>query len=209
MKAFSTVLNIILALAVIFLFWKVYAPEKASQPKNDDAVTENLSNQEFAGVRIAYINTDSLVEKYEYHAELREKLEEKAKALEADLAQRQKALEENLTILQEQAPRLNEQQLQQAQQELMSKDQELRLYSNQKSQELAVENDKLNLAIKDDMDDILENIKEEFDLDFILSYDPSSILLAANDSYNITDIVVQRLNKKYQTSKTGGENKEE
>ena len=95
MKAFSTVLNIILSIAVAFLFWKVYSGDnhsKATQPKNAEEVTANLENQDFEGVRIAYINTDSLVNRYEFHKELRQKLEKKARALESELAKRQKVL---------------------------------------------------------------------------------------------------------------------
>ncbi len=169
----------------------------SGEAKSSEAIIQSLNEQESRGVRMAYINTDSLVEKYDYHRELRIKLEKKAKALEADLAQKSQIFQENIKLLEEQASQMSDEELQAAQLDLQQSQQRLMLYRDEKAQELAVEEQELMALIKEDMDVILDNIRAEYGLDFILSYDPSSILLDANEEYNITDIVADRLNEKY------------
>lgn len=198
MKIFNTIAVVVLLIAVGFLFYEVYDKEPAKvRPATDEDLSESLEGQDFKGVRIAYINTDSLVEKYDYHRELRSKLEKRAKQLEQDLEKKSRTFQENVQLLQQQADQMSEAELQAAQMDLQQIQQQLMDYRDEKSGELAEEEQELNLLIMDDMESILENIKEEFNLDYILSYDPSSILLAANEDYNITDIVVERLNKKH------------
>ena len=78
-------------------------------------------------------------------------------------------------------------------------------YRDEKGAELAKEQRSLDSLIMDDLKDIVENVKDEFGLDYILSYDPNSILLAANENYNITAVVVERLNKKHNEGKASKE----
>jgi outer membrane protein len=197
MKKISAVLNIVLLVAVIFLFYKVYATPGGGKPSSEKEISANLNAQEFDGVKIAYINTDSLVEKYDYHKELRSKLEAKAKTLEADIAQKLEVFEESVRLLQEKAGTMNEAQLQQNQADLGQTQQRLYSYRDQKAAELAQEEQELNLLIRDDMKKVMDEFKEKYGLDYILSFDPNSIVLTANDQYDITDIVVTRLNEKY------------
>ena len=198
MQRFNTIINIVLLIAVGFLFWTFYSAHSDSNKKMDgNTVAKNLDKQENGGVRIAYIDTDSLVAKYDYHLELRSKLEKKAKALESDLAKKSQVFQENVQLLEQQAGSMSQEQLQASQMDLQQSQQRLIAYRDEKAQELQLEEQQLNLLIKVDMDDILDDMREEFNIDFILSYDPSSILLDANEEYNITEIVAERLNEKY------------
>lgn len=198
MRIFNTIASIILLIAVGFLFWSTFSvKESGKKTTSGEELNKKLEDQQFKGVRIAYINTDSLVEKYDYHRELRTKLEQRAKALEQDLAQKSEVFQENIQLLEQNAANMSEEELQQAQLDLQQSQQRLMMYRDEKAQELADEEQQLNLLIKDDMDGILDKIRDEYQLDFILSYDPSSILLDANEEYNITDMVAERLNEKY------------
>lgn len=201
MKNIQFILSIVLLLAVGFLFWKIYNPEAAALPGNKDQVNQNLdAADQRGGLRIAYINTDSLVEKYHYHRELRDKLEKRAKALEQDLARKSETFQENVQVLQQQAEQMSDEQLQAAQLDLQQAQQRLMTYRDEKAEELANEEEELNKLIQEDMDVILDSIKQEMRLDFILSYDPGSILLKADEQYDITGEVVDRLNEKHQAN---------
>lgn len=201
MKNTLIALWVLLFAAVAYLY-----VDRFSNTPNDIAKASDKGNRvtdtgRFAShIRMAWLNTDSLVANYDYHRQLRTQLESKFKRMEADIARRTDLLKENYEVLQKQAPRLNQEKLQRAQQELMLKEQELRAYSNERAEELSQEEQELNLMIKEDMDVILDSVKEEYKLDFIFSYDPNSILLNANPQYEITDIVVKRLNEKYKAS---------
>ena len=203
MKAFNTVLSVVLLIAVGFLFWKVYdTPDmKSGKSNSSEEIAERLNSDEFAPARIAYINTDSLVKDYEYHKELRAELEEKAKRLESDLSSKPKVFEENLSILQQQAESMSQEELQSHQMDLERTREGLLRYRDEQANQLALQERELNQRIKDDMESVLNDIKEEYNLDFVLSFDPNSILLNANEDYNITALVVDRLNKKYHSKK--------
>ena len=202
MKTFNTVAIVVLIVAVGYLFIKDSGSgSSASSPANDNEVAENLKCQDFKGVRVAYINTDSLVRKYDLHKELQEKLASRARILEQDMASKAQVFQENVELLQKQAANMSEAELQAAQMDLQQTQQQLMAYRDEKGAELAKEQRSLDSLIMDDLKDIVENVKDEFGLDYILSYDPNSILLAANENYNITAVVVERLNKKHNKAK--------
>ena len=202
MKTFNTVAVIVLLVAVGYLFIKDSGNSAGSlSPKSVDEVKENLEGQDFKGVRVAYINTDSLVSKYDLHRELGEKLKIKAMALENDMAKKAQVFQQNVQLLEQQAPGMSQEQLQAAQMDLQQTQQQLMAYRDQKGTELAKEQRALDSLIMDDLKDVVEGIKDELGLDYILSYDPNSILLAANENYNITEVVVDRLNEKHSKTK--------
>ena len=201
MKIFNTVAVVVLIIAVGYLFIRDSGSGKQSTPGSADEVMANLSGQDFKGVRVAYINTDSLVSKYDLHRELGDKLKAKAMELEADMAKKSQVFQQNVQVLEQQAANMSQAELQAAQLDLQQTQQQLMAYRDQKAAELGEEQRALDSLIMDDLKDVVENIKTELGLDYILSYDPNSILLAANENYNITKVVVDRLNEKHRSAK--------
>lgn len=177
------------------------ALKKSTTPENVDELKENFNGQDFEGVRIAYIDTDSLVSKYDLHQELLKKLQGRAQELEEDMAKKSQVFQQNVELLQQQAANMSEAELQAAQMDLQQTQQQLMAYRDQKAAELSEEQRTLDSLIMEDLKDIVEGVKDELKLDYILSYDPNSILLAANENYNITKLVVERLNAKYNREK--------
>ncbi len=202
MKVFNTVLSILLIIAVAFLFWKVYeTPAEPEKPSASAEVEQRLKDGGFRAAHIAYVNPDSLTKNYEYHKKLSAELQEKVKRVEADLASRSKVLEENFSILQQRAESMNQQELQEAQMDLERTRQTLIRYRDEKTNQLALQEQELYKKMKDDMDTVLNKIKQEYQLDYILSYDPTSIMLSANEEFDITPLVVERLNRKHRQQK--------
>ena len=96
---------------------------------------------------------------------------------------------------------MSQEELQSHQMDLERTREGLLRYRDEQANQLALQERELNQRIKDDMESVLNDIKEEYNLDFVLSFDPNSILLNANEDYNITALVVDRLNKKYHSKK--------
>jgi len=202
MKTFNTVAVIVLIIAVGYLFIKDSGSKaKGSTPESAEELKENFEGQDFDGVRVAYIDTDSLVSKYDLHQELLKKLQSRAQELEQDMAKKSQVFQQNVELLQKQAANMSEAELQAAQMDLQQTQQQLMAYRDQKAAELGEEQRALDSLIMDDLKDIVEGVKNELKLDYILSYDPNSILLAANENYNITKLVLERLNAKYNREK--------
>lgn len=199
MKSLNTLLNLVLLVAVTFLFYREFSSTEGAEAQAEEAA--NFSEKDFSQLRMAYINYDSLVSRYAYHDELKSKLEKRAKELEADLAQKTKVFQGNVQVLQERAGSLSEEQLQQAQLELQQKQQELMLYQEQKRRELTEEEQALTALLREDLDTVLTVVKKEYQLDLIFSYDRSSDLLSAAEDLNITETVLARLNERYEAGK--------
>lgn len=184
-------------LLIAFLMFKVLSGEESSTPSSSSSTTNSTSPsvaRSGEGIRIAYINNDSLIAGYQYQQELRASLEKQAKTFEADLQRKSKVFEENYAILEQQAPNLSQQELQMAQADLMQKQQELIQYRDEMAQKLAEEEARLTQDLKGDLDAVVNLLREEEDLDFIFTLDPSSVLLYASSSYDITSMVIERLN---------------
>lgn len=193
MKNLGTILSVIALVGVIYLVINTPAEENASQ--------SNLPAKAEGELRLAFVNTDSLLAKYELHQELKAKLETKAKEIESEMARRTEIFQENFKVLEQQAASMTQEQIQQTQMELQQIQQGLLQYRDERTQELAQEEQELTLMIMDDMNAVLDSLKKEHAYDFIFSYDRSSNLLAANPAYNITDMVIKALNESYARKK--------
>lgn len=194
MKNSQSIISAILAIAVIFLLYREFSPHPSSEQSPSTLAPAKAEGS----LRLAYINIDSLVEHYNYHRELKEKLEQRVKRVEADLQQKSEVFQENITLLEREAPNMSDEQLQQAQMELQQTQQQLLQYRDQLTNELAVEEQELTQLLKADMDSILTALKTEQDYDFIFSFDPASSVLSANEAFNITKLVTERLNQAHQ-----------
>ncbi|MBI1317308.1 hypothetical protein GC167_10725 [bacterium] len=167
--------------------------EKPSEAASTRPVL-SASDSTAGGMRVAYVNIDSLVEGYEYHKGLRAQLENQVKALENELMRKGQVLQENAQILEQQASRLSEGELRQAQQELLGKQQEAMEYRDAQSRRIAEEEEKLTALLKEDMKSVIDSLRVYKKLDFILSYGDGGPILSAEPSLDITKEVLEQLN---------------
>jgi len=191
----------ILSLAILGVFLKMNQNSIGdSTTSRSSAPAENIIS-DGVNYKIAFVNTDSLVSKYEYHKGLREKLETKFRSMERELERRSKVFQENYQILEQEAVRLSDAELQMAQAELMQKQQELIAYRDQQAESLSSEEAELTKLLLQDLDSVLVNIQAEQNLDFIFSMNAASFLLKANNAYDITPSIVNRLNAAHEKRK--------
>lgn len=200
MKNLGTILSIVALAGVVYLM--------VSKPSTTEGPKEGSANNAVAavakaegGISIAFVKSDSLLSKYELHQDFKSKLEAKAKQIDAELERRSKGFQMSVADLEQRASSLTPQQLQQTQMELQQIQQNLLQYRDERTQELAMEEQKFTALIRDDMDSVLAKIQARDGYDYIFSYDPASELLAANPAYDITDIVVKELNEAYKNKK--------
>lgn len=198
MKNLGTILSVIALAGVAYL---MINQNSATEPSAKAEVAEKPVMKSEGGISIAFIKSDSLLARYELHQEYKAKLEAKALQIDADLERRSKGFQESVADLEQRASTLTPQQIQQSQIELQQIQQTLLQYRDERTQELAMEEQELTSLIKEDMDSVLAKIQAQEGYDFIFSYDPASELLATNPAYDITDIVVKALNEAYQNKK--------
>ena len=182
-----------------------------ASPKMDEQPATANDNAT-GGVKIAYVEVDSLMTQYEFCKEFtlilqkksnnaRNTLNQKGQALQSAMANFQQKLNNNGFTSREQA------ESQQA--AIQRQQQSLQELQARLENELANETNKYNEGLRDSLQHFLEAYNKDKKYDLILTKQGDNILLA-NKRYDITNDVINGLNKHYKsTLKVETEKKEE
>src|SRR6056297_808244 len=145
MKRINLIKDVVFGIAIIFLLIYVFAQKGAikSQEEKDhtsDSIQQEKKNEvAFADLNIAYVNIDSVIQKYDYYHVLNQKFVKKRQRLESEYQAKQQKLQERSNdlnykmqkhlILQSEAEKIYT--------ELMEESAELKKYGQQLTQQLA------------------------------------------------------------------------
>ena len=155
-------------------------------------------------LKIAYVEIDSLLSKYNFCKDLNEMmlqkeenirttLNEKAKKLDADAREWERKVQNNGFTSQERA--------QQEQQRILKQQQDLQQQQQNLSDEFASMQQKNNLELRDSISSFLKEYNKTQNYDLILSNSGLDNLLYAKKAFDITDEVVNGLNARYTPKK--------
>ena len=198
MKKTNFILNGFLALATVLVF--------AQCTGNNNATTSAPAASTAAGssnMKIAYVEIDSLLTKYNFWNDLSEQmlkkeenirttLNEKGKKLEAEAREFDRKIQNNGFVSRERA--------EQEQARLMKLQQELQELQQKLTNELAAENQKNSLELRDSINSFLKVYNQTKGYDLIISNTAFDNLLYGNPAYNITNEIVEGLNARYTPS---------
>jgi outer membrane protein len=206
MKNIQNIGLIILSIAVLFLLYKQLFNNGVGGDlaEGKPLVTEKKitlvpdSTNSFGAV--AFVNTDSLLEKFESFKKMRTGLEKRSTQAENELGGRIRALEMEYMDVQKkiQAGTMTETLIKDAEQTLMRKQQELAQIREQKTGQLMEEEKNLTKKLNDQIFDYMQEYAPSHGLKYVLGYTRGGGILYAADSLDITDAVLQGLNLKYQ-----------
>lgn|SRR5690606_5167922 len=149
--------------------------------------------------KIVYINSDTLLENYEYFKEIRTRLEEKAQEAQADLQSRSTAFQREIADYQQKAPTMSAADRQTTEERLARKQDELARHQQNAgaafAQEEADENEKLYKKITD----YLKEHAKQKGYKLVLTYSTANpAVLYADESLEITQEVLTALNAAYE-----------
>ncbi|MFZ5973039.1 MAG: OmpH family outer membrane protein [Bacteroidota bacterium] len=187
MKNLSLALNAVLLVAVAVLYYLHFSG--SSGPSSSSASAAGA-----ADLKVAYINADTVLKYYDYFKVNRERLESKGKKLDQDLRTRAEALQRDIESYQRNISNLTIGQAKAIEEDLGKKQQNLRMYQESLSQELMVEESKMNQELYSKVTTFLKKFGQERGLQMVLKFDPSSDLLYGGDSLDITREVIEGLN---------------
>ena len=178
-------------------------------PKMDEKPAAEAGQQ--GGVKIAYVEVDSLMTQYEFCKEFtlilekkstnaRNTLNSKGQALQSAMANFQQKLQNNGFTSREQAEGQQAaiQRQQQSLQELQAR----------LENELAQETQKDNAGLRDSLSHFLDAYNKDKKYDLILTKQGDNILYAAK-RFDITNDVINGLNKRYKSTLKGAETKKD
>lgn len=192
MKKIQIVVNVVLVAAVAALFVIVYSGDTKEAPTVTTESSEVLP--------VAYLNLDSLLANYTFAQEANEtllkkqedarlKLNTKARTLQNEMADFQRKLENNAFLSRERAER--------EQQRLLGKQQELQELEAKLTEDILIENQKLNAQLADTLSNFLAEFNADGRYHMILSNNAKDNILQAAPSYDITSEIITALNARH------------
>jgi outer membrane protein len=189
MKNVSLILNGVLFVAVAILYYLHFAP-KGSESANESAATPT-------DLKIAYINSDSVLKYYDYFNVNRQKLEEKGKKMDQEFRNRAQSLQNDIGAYQRNLGSMTIGQAKAVEEDLGKRQQNLQLYQRSLEQEIMNEQAKMNEDLYAKITAYLKEYGQARGLDAVLKYDPTSDLLYGGQALDITQDVIKGLNEAY------------
>jgi outer membrane protein len=193
MKNLSLALNAVLILAVGVLYYLHFSGRAK--------VSQSASPTVAGDLRIAYINSDSVLKHYAFFKMTQERLESKGKKLDQDLRNRAQGFQNDYEAYQRNVGNLTIGQAKSLEEDLQKKQQNLQLYQQSLSQEMGVEQQKITQELYTRITDYLKKYGSEKGLQVVLKYDAGSDLLFGGESIDITRDVTAGLNEAYELEK--------
>lgn len=145
---------------------------------------------------IVFIRLDSLTTQYTSLSEKTKALE--ARAMEADKGQNERvnAFQRDVQNFQSRANsgRMSPKDMGNEQERLAGREQALMQEAERLRQELQLEQMKLSAEFEENLLKVLDEVQDEFEYDYILSYGNGTGVLMVNDKHDITPEVAKRLN---------------
>ena len=147
---------------------------------------------------IVYVNSDSLLNNYEYFKNISDKFEEKSKKAQADLSAKGTAFQREVAQYQQQAGSMSADQRAATEDRLARKQQELAAYNQNASSALANEQAAENEKLYDKVAEFLKGYAKEKGYKMVLTYSKANpTVLYADESLDVTKEVVEGLNAAY------------
>lgn len=191
MKNLSLILSVISLVAVIILGILQFKPAASSG-------TGDSSGPGIVGdLRVAFINSDSVLKHYEFLKARAEILEAKKKKVEQDYVNRAQSLQNEIAAYQRNMNNMTVGQVRAVEEDLTKKRQNLQMYEESATQELMSDQSKLNEELYKRITEYLKKYGKEKGLHVVFKFDPSSDILYGEEALDITNDIIAGLNSEY------------
>ena len=194
----SLAINILLTAAVAYLYFLHFKESNNSEQSSLPTFKSAGGNSS----AIAWINLDTLNEKYGFIADQYKVLEQEEKNLTTKLNVKMQAASSRYQQLQQKAASMSPQEQEAASAEMQNMEAELKKYQETQEGEYRKKQKEISDNLEGNLDNYLKKINSAAKYDFIISYQHSGPVLLANDSLDITKTVLEGLNKEYELTKS-------
>lgn len=194
MKNISLVLNGVLLVAVGVLYYLHFT-------SGTSAGTETTESGIIGDLKVAYINSDSVLKNYEFLKARAEILEAKKQKVEQDYINRAQNLQNEITAYQRNVNNMTVGQVRAVEEDLGKKQQNLQQFEQSITQDLMNDQSKLNKDLYDRITVFLKKYGKDKGLHVVFKYDTGSDILFGEEALDITQEVVDGLNAEYATEK--------
>jgi outer membrane protein len=197
MKRLPLILNIILLVAVAVLYVLHFTSHKGNHgmANSDQGTIADVKGP----LKVAFINIDSLVSKFSLYKENAIKLTDKQKQIEAELKEKNDKFQKNAMDFQYKINKglVTTAEAQDIQKNLTDEQQNLYKLRDQLTQDFSQEQAVMNRQMIEAIEKYLKEYTKDHPYHYIFSYSFGQNLLYANDSLEITNDVLVKLNENF------------
>jgi outer membrane protein len=188
-----------LSIVVLLLSVIIWGCDKSS------SATSTSSGKQLAS-RIVYVNTDTLLNQYDYYKDIVKSSENKRFRLETDIANKAKNFQNKVAFFQQKVQQggMTQEQGQTAQAQLQQEEQTIMAFRDKSAQELAKEDAKKTEDVLNNIQAFLKEFNAGDKYDMVIGYSKGGGVLFAKEDLDITKSVLEGLNKKYADDKKSG-----
>jgi len=191
------ILNVVLLLALAYLYFAFFTEVRDPQPRHTQADSSAKTN-----IKIAFFDFDTLVKKYEYAKEINEYLQGKNNAMEAKLDRLKKDFSSKLNDYQKRGASLSQMEQTQMQEELGHMQNNLDQQQQSLGQEMQSEYTQKMFDLKTRIQNFLKTYAQQKGYEYVFATSSDENLIFYKDSVrNITSDIVAQLNQQYQETK--------
>ncbi|HWV28100.1 MAG TPA: OmpH family outer membrane protein [Dyadobacter sp.] len=189
----SLIWNVVLSLAVAVLFFLHFSSKSSDAGAAADGAV-------VAGRRTVYVQVDSLLKNYDFFKDTRKELENKNFQLENELTTKGRSLQNEVAFFQQRAATMTPEQARSTEAQLMKKQQDLMAYRDQSAQALGQEEAKKNEELYKNIRSYIDKYNKENGYEYVLGYSLGGGILFANPSLDVTQKIIDGLNKEYKNA---------
>jgi outer membrane protein len=190
MKNFSFLLNLVLLLAVAVLYYLHFATSKKSAVASATIAKDSET-------KLVFVNTDSLLENYEFFKKTKLDMEAKQKGMKAELESKALALQREFESAQGRVSSMTAAEAKATEEQLGRKQQALQEREQNLNEELSTQMDAMNEKLITQIHEYLKEWNKEKGYNFVLGYQRGSGILYAQETLDVTKEVLSGMNEKY------------
>ena len=189
--------KILLYAALVSCAFTFFGCDQQAAPADTTATAAAPAVRDGSGLSIVFIKVDSLQAGYTLVADELSRLEENFMKAQENHASRVKALESEVGKLQNQMQQglLAPNKVQSEQQRIARKEQEIMQQRDLALNSIQQDQLQIQQRFSERVKEVLEQLQVENGYDFILNQGQNSAVLITNDAYDITPLVLERLNE--------------
>lgn len=197
MKSLNTILIVVLFAAIVPLYILFFTSGKGTEIQG---TSNEVVAREFSGeILIAYVNIDSVLSRMNMFTDIQAELSTKQKQLESSFASRYKTFEQSVSRFQNEVNKglLTRSEMQEKEQQLNSERVNLESVQNEYMAQMQEQGLVGNRKVIDYIMEYLKEYNKDKRFQYIFSFSFGSNLLYVNEELDITNEVVEGINKKY------------
>ena len=195
--------NSIFACAIAVVAMGFLSTSCANQAQNGAVVAANDSTA-VGACDIAFIDVDSILVNYKLSIELNDAIMKKYANMQSKLERDAKVLQKDIETFQDKVQKgifVTAQRAEEEQQRLVMRQQEFERLQNEYSNQLAVEQQNMNNQLFEKISAYVTKYNTPERYKFILTRTIGGSMWYANESYNITNDIIEGLNAEYEANK--------